>query len=204
MVSIFGENEANDIIVDSQKEYIKLIPQIPFIGNKNPMLLFLLPTVRCLAIYKALKKHGYSTESAGQFIYDSVKIELNTIPKAIRRIMGFLWFTTIFRNRLKRRARITQDHKYKGDFVFSYIEGDNQAFDFGIDYFECANCKFLLAQNAFELAPYICETDRTASEMLGWGLIRTKTIADGNEKCNFRFKRKGKTIIEGSSVQVKY
>lgn len=204
LVSAFGEKEAEDIIVDSQEEYIRLIPQIPYIGKRNPMLLFLLPTVRCLAIYRALQKHGYSIESTGQFIYDSVKIELDAIPVAIRRILGFLWFTSILRNRIKRRAGISQDRKNKGDFVFSYIEGDNQIFDFGIDYIECANCKFLISQNAIELAPYICETDRIASEMLGWGLIRTKTIADGKEKCDFRFKKGGKTIIQSSSIQIQH
>lgn len=69
-------------------------------------------------------------------------------------------------------------------------------FDFGIDYLECGSCKFLRAQNAFELAPYGCAVDRTASEALGWwGLRRTMTLAEGSEKCDFRFKRGGETQV---------
>src|SRR6056297_1190894 len=92
LVSTFGEKETKGIIVDSIEEYISLIPQIKFVGKKNPMLLFFLPTVRYLAIYRTLQKHGCSTESAGQFIYDSVKIELEAIPTVLRRLAGFLWF----------------------------------------------------------------------------------------------------------------
>jgi len=204
LVSTFGEKVAKGISEDSIEEYIRLIPQIPFIGNKNPMLLFFLPTVRCLAIYKTLQKHGFSAEAAGQFIYDSAKIEMEAIPTVLRRLAKFVWFSSIFRNRIKRRAIVSQDREYKGDFIFSYIDGENQDFDFGIDYIECANCKFLQLQNAVELAPYICETDRIASEILGWGLIRTKTIADGKEQCDFRFKKNRKTNIRGSSIQLQY
>lgn len=33
--------------------------------------------------------------------------------------------------------------------------------------------------------------DEIYSEALGWGLMRTMTLADGHEKCDFRFKRGG-------------
>lgn len=31
--------------------------------------------------------------------------------------------------------------------------------------------------------------------MLGWGLMRTMTLAEGAPKCNFRFKRGGNTNV---------
>jgi len=79
----------------------------------------------------------------------------------------------------------------------TFVEGEGQKFDYGIDYNECANVKFLRAQNALELAPYICATDKVASEILGWGLNRTMTLADGYKKCDFRFKKGGKTFVKG-------
>lgn len=202
LISRFGETKTADIESDCLKEYRNLIPQIPYIGDKNPMLVFFLPTVRCLAIYRALQKHGYGIDTVGQFIYEAAKIEVDAIPGIIRKLMGFFWFTSFFRRRIKRRAKLSQNRLFKDDFVFSCIDGNGEDFDFGIDYIECANCKFLIAQNAIELAPYICETDRIASELLGWGLTRTKTIADGKDKCDFRFKKHGKTFITGSSVQI--
>jgi hypothetical protein len=77
----------------------------------------------------------------------------------------------------------------------TYVEGDGQEFDFGVDYTECAVCKFLRVENAFELAPYACALDQPVGELLGWGLTRTMTIAEGYPKCTFRFKRGGKTNV---------
>ena len=58
-----------------------------------------------------------------------------------------------------------------------------------------ANVKFLRAQGAMKLAPYVCAVDKIASEMLGWGLTRTMTLAEGCEKCDFRFKKGGRTSV---------
>lgn len=77
-----------------------------------------------------------------------------------------------------------------------FIEGDGKNFDYGIDYTECANVKFIRAQGAMELAPYTGATDKVVSEKLGWGLKRTMTLADGKAKCDFRFKQGGKPSIQ--------
>jgi hypothetical protein len=77
----------------------------------------------------------------------------------------------------------------------AYVEGDGQDFDYGIDYIECASCKFLHEQDAAELGPYVCAVDKVASEMLGWGLRRTMTLAEGGVRCDFRFKKGGKTCV---------
>jgi hypothetical protein len=31
--------------------------------------------------------------------------------------------------------------------------------------------------------------------MLGWGLRRTMTLAEGGERCDFRFKKGGETCV---------
>lgn len=96
---------------------------------------------------------------------------------------------------MKKRAASSQEREYSGGYVLTYIEGDGKDFDFGIDYIKCAACKFLDEQNAAELSPYVCAVDKVASEMLGWGLRRTTTLAEGGERCDFRFKKGGKTRV---------
>ena len=87
------------------------------------------------------------------------------------------------------------EREYPGGYVLAYVEGDGQDFDYGIDYIECASCTFLSAQGAPELAPYVCAVDKVASEMLGWGLRRTMTLAQGDERCDFRFKKGAETSV---------
>ena len=195
LTSCYGKEQANALIREPRQEYEALIPQIPYIGDKSPFLIFLLPTTRYLAVYRALKRQGRTVEEAGQLIYEMGEAELKAIPGCVRRVIGYLWFSPWFLRRVRRRAIESQERKYPGGHVLTYVEGDGQEFDYGVDYTECASCKFLIAQDAFELAPYVCAIDKVASEMLGWGLSRTMTLAGDCEKCDFRFKQGGKTSV---------
>lgn len=48
--------------------------------------------------------------------------------------------------------------------------------------------------------PVMYAMDIVAREMFGWGLTRTMTIADGYEKCDFRYKKGGKTNIKTAII----
>ena len=190
-----GQEQAERFMRESRQEYEALIPRIPFIGNSFLVLSFYKPVTRYLAVYRALQKQGRTVEEAGHLIYRMGTEEALAIPPAGRRLMEALWFSGWFRKLAKERTFKSQQRTYPGNFVATYVEGDGREFDYGIDYTECANCKFLRAENAFELAPYACATDKPISELLGWGLTRPKTIAEGYPICSFRFKKGGKTNV---------
>ncbi len=195
LIARYGEEEANILIQESREKYKDLIPQIPYIGDRNPLLIFLLPASRYLAIYQTFQKHGRTVEEVGRLVYEIGEAEIKAIPGWVRRIIGVLWFSRWFAKRLQKRAISSQERKYPGGYVLAYIEGNGQDFDYGVNYIECASCKFLNEQGAAELAPYVCAVDKVASEMLGWGLRRTTTLAEGGERCDFRFKKGGKTWV---------
>ena len=190
-----GEEQAARFMRDSRQEYETLIPRIPFIGNSYQALSFYRPVTRYLAVYRVLQKQGRTVEDAGRLIYRMGTEEALAIPPFGRRLMEILWFSGWFRRLVKRRAIKSQQRIYPADFVMNYVEGNGQEFDYGVDYVECANCKFLQAENAFEIAPYVCATDKPISELMGWGLYRTTTIADGSPTCEFRFKKGGMTKV---------
>jgi hypothetical protein len=104
-------------------------------------------------------------------------------------------FSRLYLRRLRKRALESHQRKYPDDYVYDFVEGDGKSFDYGVDYLECASCKFLAKQGAPELAPYLCPADILYSEALGWGLLRTMTLAEGAEKCDFRFKKGGPTKV---------
>ena len=195
LVSRFGPEQANKMITEAHRDYEDLIPQLPYLGDWNPFIIFVLPTSWYLAAYRTLQRYGVTLEEAGQLIYKMGEANLRAIPPFGHRLVRHVWFNRLLRNRIKKRAAVSQLRKHPADFVFSYIEGDAGGFDYGIDYTECANCKFLKAQGAMELAPYACAIDKAASEILGWGLTRTMTLAEGAEKCDFRFKKGGATEV---------
>ena len=89
-----------------------------------------------------------------------------------------------------------------GDFEVRYVIGDGEDFDFGVDYIACGNYKFVKDQGAEEFAPYVCMSDIALSDAMGWGLMRTETLADGCERCDFRFKKGNKTQISSKTPEV--
>jgi hypothetical protein len=196
LISRYGNEHANSLINQARREYEVLIPQIPFIGKRNPFLIFLLPTSRYLAIYRVLRRTGLTVEESGRVIDQMNQCELNAIPVFLRRIIGYLWFSPLYIWRLKKRAKESRERRYPGGYVLDFVKGDARTYDYGLDYVECAGCKFLEQQGASELAPLLCNLDKASSEILGWGLTRTMTIAKGYRKCDFRFKKGGKTNIE--------
>jgi len=198
LIDRYGNEHANSLISEFRREYEALIPQIPFIGHRSPFLIFFLPTSRYLAIYRVLRRMGLTVEETGRIIYQMNEYELNTIPILLRRIIGYLWFSPLFIRRFRKRAKESQERKYPGGYVLTFIEGDGRTFDYGFDYTECAGCKFLNQQGAPELAPFLCAVDKVAGEILGWGLTRTMTIADGCNKCDFRYKKGDKTNINSA------
>jgi hypothetical protein len=195
LITRYGNEQTNLLIRECRHEYEALIPQIPFIGNKSPFLIFLIPTSRYLAVYRVLRRKELTIEEAAQLIYLMNEAEWEAIPIILRRIISYLWFSPLFIWRVRKRAKESQGREYTGGYVLTFIEGDGRTFDYGLDYTECAGCKFLNQQGVPEFAPLMCSLDKTASEILGWGLTRTTTIDDGFKKCDFRFKKGGKTNI---------
>lgn len=193
--SWLGEEQANRFMREARQEYETLIPHIPYIGESSLALIFFFPVTRYLAVYRALQRQDRRLEDAGRLIFLIATEEARAIPYIGRRLMEALWFSRWFRNLAEKRAIKSLRRIYPASFVLNYVEGDGQEFDYGVDYIECANCKFLQAENAFEIAPYVCATDKPISELMGWGLYRTTTIADGSPICKFRFKKGGKTQV---------
>ena len=191
----FGEEQARQFVREARQEYEELIPRIPYIGENRLLLGLFLPSSRYLAVYRALQRQGQTLEDAGRVVFLMGAEEARAVPYFGRRLMEALWFSRWFRSLLKKGALKSQQRRYPESFVLSYVEGDGREFDYGVDYTECAHCKFLRAENAFELAPYVCATDKPVSELIGWGLTRPNTIADGFPICGFRFKKGGATNV---------
>jgi len=195
LVAQYGEQAASLLIADWRSRFGAFIPQIPFIGHNSPFLVFLIPGIRHLALYRALQRRGETLEGAGQLIFRISEAEFLAIPALARRLASALWFSPWFKRRLEKHAIESQKRKYPKGYVLRFVPGDDRTYDYGIDYIECAVCTFLKDQNAFELAPYLCAIDKIASEAMGWGLTRTKTIAEGKPACDFRFTRLGHTNV---------
>lgn len=194
LVDRFGEETAAVMPGEMLDEYRRLIPEIPYIGGRrNIYSRDLLFSAMALAMYRVVVGHGGSLEDVGELLHWMLRERFERVPRVLRFWMGRRRFSRMRRLKLERAARRSQTRRYPGDWVFERIDGDGGTFDFGIDMTECGIVKFLNDQRAAELSPYLCDLDYVMAEMLGLGLRRTKTLAWGCDRCDFRLTKDGVT-----------
>lgn len=200
--SQFGMEEAERLSREIRFEYGKIIPELPDIGGQAVFQLFMTGTGWALAMYRAGRREGWSIEQCGQLVFDVTREYLNSFPPVVHQLMRWVSNSRLYRNRIRELASRSLRHRVPDGYVFNYSEGDSE-FDYGVDYFECASCKFLQKQGGMEIAPYLCNADYIYSELWGWGLVRSQTLACGSKKCDFRFKTGGETnIVLNGGVRV--
>jgi len=194
----YGAELSDAIDADARRELESLIPEIPYIGgDANQLTDELVQAAMALALHRAMKRHGRSAEETGEVLYRIVEAMVGSHPKLLTRAIGFYQMSGFGQRSMRRGALESQQRSYPGDWVYRFVEGEGEAFDWGIDFTECGIVKFFRAQGAEELAPYLCLADYPMSEAFGTGLVRSTTIAEGGERCDFRFKRGRETSREG-------
>jgi hypothetical protein len=203
LVQRYGGEFADRLCRETRQEYEKIIPEIPHIKDTRAraLNLFLLIVAQELAVYRTMKKHGKSLPEAWEICHEAIKLRMEKFSGIKRWLLKKLMYSNFLLKRVKRRAERGEQLKF-GDFEVRYLLGDGKEFDWGVDYVACGHYSFLKAQGAEEFAPYVCLSDMALGDALDWGLIRTQTIADGCEFCDFRFKKGSETRISSKTPQV--
>jgi hypothetical protein len=185
-----SEDEITEITKETEQKFIEIIPEIPYIGGKeNRFCNDMEMAAMALAFYRAASDHGMTVDDVGNIINNAVKNKISAYPKPLTRWMGRDNFKKSYMAGLKKDAQASEEKQYEGDWVYTYIEGDNKTFDYGYDFTQCGIVEFFKAQGVPELVPYLCKVDFIYSDALDEGLTRTCTLAKGDSCCNFRYKR---------------
>jgi hypothetical protein len=201
LVNRYGKELSKAIVQHAHKEYETLIPQIPFIGGKkNRWTADLLESAHILALFRAMQAYGKTPSETAEVLYEGMQIRLAQYPRFLLRLIGRWQFSNLFLKTLQHQAAVTHKRAFPNNFVAEVVIGDGKEFDWGIDFTECAIQKFFRAQNVLEFLPYVCRLDYLTSAAFGIGLVRTKTLATGDERCNPRLKQDRETKWDEHSV----
>jgi hypothetical protein len=185
LANAYGQDKADAMLSQARQGFAVLTPQLPYIGgDENHLTRELVRAARCLALYQAMQAHGKTAAEAGKVLYDAVEARVmqpsQTGPlRSVEELM---------RQRQERAAR-SQQRQYPADWVYTFVAGDGEAFNYGYNFTECAAQKLYHACGADEFLPYYCFLDFAASKAAGLGLHRTMTLAEGHDQCDHRFKR---------------
>ena len=183
----FGAAEAEALVAEGLAEYDRLLPGLPYIGgDDNTLTANLCQSAAALAFYRAMRAHGHDVARTGEVLYRATQNQLAATP--MLGAAGRSALSETEQRRLQRVAERSHARQYPDDWVYDFVPGDGTTFTFGIDYRECGICKYLQAQGASELTPYLCLLDFPISAALNTGLVRTTTLARGDSRCDFRYR----------------
>ena len=189
LAASYGDEFAEAVLKDAREQYEALIPEIPHIGgDENPMTRHLVRSTTSLVLYKVMKARGETAEEVGKVVYDAVVKFVSQLPPRPAKELSREYVAEE-----KREAQKSQERHYPGDWVWEFVEGDGVEFDYGYDFLECGTRKLYHAYDADEFLPFYCYLDFVTHRTIGWGFGRTMTLAEGHEKCDFRWKKGGET-----------
>lgn len=171
----------------SEKMFTELIPYIPNIGGQsNIMLSFLTNSSILIPIAKILKEDGINTRLIGKIIFQIMEQIYDMIPLKNRLAINREFYLNENIDKWRKHAEDSHKREYSGDWVLNFIEGKDD-FLYGLDMTECALFKFWKSQELEELVPYLCLMDWAYWKVIGIKVRRTKTIANGETVCNYRY-----------------
>jgi hypothetical protein len=192
LVDRFGGEGLDAAIAETREEYETVIDRLPWIGGSaNPRSFSLYGSAFWLALWRVLEPRGLTLDEAPELFCEMFRTYWSRYPRVLRRLYGRIRMGPTNQKKVRRLALASQARKNPDDYVSQFVPGEPGHFDYGIEFVECAIIKFLRAEGAQELAPVLCELDWPHAELLGIELIRTTTLAQGGERCDFRFRRPG-------------
>lgn len=175
--------------------HARLLPLPNIGGPENLTYPSFLVGPQYVALYVAMRPHGFTAREVGKLVYDLAGYDFAQ-HKEQYAANGQRFFTPEYYALLQQWAARSQQRRYPLDWVQTVFRGDGKDFDIGVDYAECGLMKYFAAQGVPELAPYPCFVDFPTARAEGTGLARTSTLAGGGKVCNFRYK-KGREVTQG-------
>ena len=197
----YSSDKAGTICGDARAEFGRLLPGLPFIGgDSHPGTKWILLAGHWLAFFRPMQAKGYSTQDSARLMYDLYLEYLNTVSPDEMKKKGEMRFSESYLQGLKQRAE-SKTRFNEHDWVSTFVPGNGSDFDYGYDYLHCPCCEYFKSHEAAELAAYFCLLDFPEHKLMGTGLTRTKTLAQDDDLCDFRFK-KGRPVRQDWSTEV--
>lgn len=176
-------------------EYKAIIERTAGLGGArhNPMEVILYFLIFLIAVYKVAA--GQIDEALfSQLIDDLVA---SPFMKRVARAEG-----AFSKKTLRMQAKLaTQSQKkaFQNDWVsqFEHRAGSGEYF---ITYRECGICKVAKKEGVFHLAKHLCKMDYALFAYKNAVLDRTKTLADGDDCCNFHIMTPQKAAAVGFKI----
>lgn len=175
----FPDIEIKDNIKNIKKEYKAMILRTPALSKDNLMT----PNLKGAAYFFAVAKimPNMSPQLMNKMLDDVMysKFMVNLYKKA--RVNGKL-FSEVYQEKMYRDSLRSQNSNDEMDWRYTYKKGEKEVY---FEMTKCGVCLLARRENLLEFLPCMCHMDYSKFEIQGAKLVRTKTLANNNECCDF-------------------
>ena len=188
-IDLFGENGIDGILDEMRDSYESIIPDMPYIGERNFHLVWFIPNSEKLAEYLVAEKYGVTKREFSHLHLTQASKDLLATPEDELIMAGQMNFG--FRTELLMMANAlwSQFRTYPDDYIYRFRKGDGVDFDWGLDYTQCSNVLLYEKYDATDLLlPLVCTMDDLAGSAMRTGYRRTMQLATGDPMCDLRWK----------------
>lgn len=187
-------DRATDLLSEIEKHYTEVSKNTAFaLTSKNPMDRRLDFSAYFLSFIMTLDRVGESflrirelcLEITTQYVQPKNRLHAwwkTVMPKLVSSWVG--------QKLIKSFAKKIGTNDNPEGFIARIITDKKETFGlgYGVDIIECGICKLFQKHNYSRYASILCEVDKITTSLAGLEMIRNGTIANGAEKCDFRYK----------------
>lgn len=174
----FPETDLTQVQKKLKTEYRAMVERTPGIGGSS-LEADLIAACFFFAMAKTVPE--MTPELMNDIIAQSIQSDFMQRAHQGKRKKGTL-FSDVSQDKKMREAEKSHGSPYEMDWEFTYQKGENE---FYCTYTQCGICKLAKREGVERFLPCMCQMDFATYEMVGAKLIRTKTLANGDECCNF-------------------
>jgi hypothetical protein len=188
-------NEAVTMMSQLEEQFKIIYPDVKFAStSKNPIDRRLTFCAYFLALIKVLDKRGESFEkirSISLAVVTEYVRPKNKLQQFLKKLPPKLIGSSLAKKALQIFAKKVSTKGHPDGFVAQIIFDKEETFGlgYGVDIHECGICKLFNKHHYEKYASILCEVDEVTSNLAGLKLIRNGTIANGAQKCDFRYVR---------------
>jgi hypothetical protein len=188
-VDLFGENGIDGILDEMRDSYESIIPDMPYIGERNFHLVWFIPNSEKLAEYLVAERYGITKREFSHLHLTQASNDLLLQGEDDLILAGQMNFGYMTELLMMANALWSQFRTYPDDYIYRFRKGDGVDFDWGLDYTQCSNVLLYEKYDATDLLlPLVCTMDDLAGSAMRTGYRRTMQLATGDPMCDLRWK----------------
>ena len=185
--TLCGSAKAQEITEMAWKQFQTNIPLIPDVSEKSPWIKNIIVICFEIGIWRQLEAEGMSLYEISALTCKILTMALSKLPpKVIENSQNMMLSGTYVGRIADDSEKLDSSCNWK---IKAIYPTESDTFDIGMDILLCPVIALCNNLGVARYAPYLCQNDYATHSAFGIRLIRTRTLAEGGDRCDFRLSK---------------